>query len=247
MGYILDAIVIVIVILLAVRNSRKKQIRVILETVCYVLAVTAAIPLSIFCSRFVWTEFFRAPMAAKIEMAVKQSPYIVTSKTNLDRMLDELPSTIGNASGSYGIASEENLTTLDSLLIGNLNASPPKIVDIIARPVIEGIFRGVLCVLFFIGALFLLKALAALVENAMEPPDRKSRNVILGGIMGAFKGLVIISLIITAAMLLLPALPFELPIFSPSFLEHSFFFRMLCAQNPIMLFLGDKVYPVVLF
>lgn len=244
MGYVIDILILLFFVLFIVKNSRKTQIRVILETICFAMSAIVAVPISIFLSELCYSNFFRTPLANKISTVVAQSAFIESTTTDTERLLDQLPSIIRNAAHSYQTITEQSTKAIESLLIGDVQYSPVKIVDILAKPVIEGIFRAIFFLVLFCGLLYLFKSLAAFIENIMYTPDRSSYNVVLGSVFGCFKGMIVLMLIITVMQLVLPALPFSIPLVNENSLNGSFLFRMFYDQNAIMLFLGKGIYPI---
>ncbi|MCL2486919.1 MAG: hypothetical protein FWE86_04895 [Oscillospiraceae bacterium] len=244
MGYFVDAGMLIILYLFARKNSHRKQVRVILETVSFVLAAAVAIPCAIFCSSISWNSWFRQPMAKDITAAVMDTPYIISDVPSTARILEQLPQTVQNAAGAYGLSSEENYRRVERNLVGDMRHSPENIADILARPVIEGVLRGVICILFFFAALFLAKALAAFVENMIKSADRGPGNVVLCGVMGVFKGLVILMIFITALQLLVPSLPVTIDLTAPEIMDNSVIYRLFRQNNTVMLFLGGDVFPI---
>ena len=152
------------------------------------------------------------------------------------------PSIIRNATDAYGLRSEENSNSIISLTRGDLSKSHLDIADIMAKPIIEGLFRAVLCLLLFVGVLYLLKSGFAVIENIFGENVRTTHNVALCSLLGVFKGLVVLTLIISSLRLILPCLPVDLPIFSGAFTERSLIYDMMANQNPIIVFLAKGIF-----
>lgn len=243
MGYFIDIAILIILYFFARKNSHRKQIRVILETLSFVLAAAIAVPCAVLFTQFSWVKWFRQPMADAIGTAVTDTPFILSGESNTDRILDQLPKTVQNAADAYQIRSDEKTLAVERNLVGDMSNSSQNIADILARPVIEGVLRGVFCILFFFAALFLVKALAAFFENLFQKSDRGPANVVLCGMMGVFKGLIILMIFICAAQLLVPALPVNVNLMSSEIMDHSVIYRIFCKNNTVMLFLGRDVFP----
>lgn len=243
MGYILDILILLFFMLFVYKNLRKTQLRVLIESIAYVAAAVIAVPLARLSASLVYVQFFRDAMAKRIETTVSQAAYIQSHTSSLDRIFSQLPSAIRNASQAYGLRNQEIADKVESMLIGNVSLSPPKIVDLLVQPVICGIFCAAFYLLFFWGLVYMLTSLGASVENAVYTPDRAAYNTVLGGVLGGLKGIIIMLLIITFLQFIVPALPLGLRTFSSEQLSQSFLFRLFYDQNAIMLFLGKGYYP----
>lgn len=246
MGIILDIVILLVFLLYIVKCYRQPQLRGGLETVAYMVALAMAVPISNIASNLAYVKLFRGAIAHNLDKVVEETRMVSgIHVSNLGRVLDTMPTTVQNAAESYQILTEDNIAAVDKLMTSNTPDAAEQIVDIIARPVIEGIFRSVLCVLLFCGLLYLMKSLAAVFENALYSPERAAQNTVLCAVFGCFKALVVITLAVSVIQLLLPALP-SMPLLNAEVLGNSFLFKLFYHQNILMLFLGQDIYPMTM-
>ncbi|MBP3415291.1 MAG: hypothetical protein J6L81_08865 [Clostridia bacterium] len=243
-GILVDVGIIALFFLFARNNSKRTQITVVIETICNVLSAAIAVPLARLLASLSYESFFRNAIAERIKTVVADAATTTSSTGNIQRLLDSLPNMISYAAGSYQTITDESIKKIDSLLVGDVTGSAGKIVDILARPVVEGVFRATYFVVVFVGALYLLKSLGAFVENMMMNADRGSNNAALGAAMGCIKCAVFITIVIAAMRLCIPTIPEQWQFLSGENLTGSLFFRMFYDQNILMLFLGKGIYPV---
>jgi|GEM_PF-1719493 len=243
MGIIIDILILLLLVRFVIKNYKRPQLRCGIETVCFVIAAALTVPLSIMLSGVAYNMLFREVLADNIAPVVTGGVSLESTVSRFNMILDKLPSVVQNAADSYQINSDENIAQIERLVHSGASDANLSAVDIIARPVIEGIFRGTFCILFFIGLQYLVTAIGAVIENALYTPDRAAQNTVMCGVFGCFKGLVVITVIITALQLILPALP-ELPLLNAETLGKSFIFRMFYHQNVLMLFMGNGIYPM---
>ena len=245
MGIILDILILLVFLLFIVKNTRKTQIRCGLETICFVLSAAFSVPIATVLAELCYSKLFRGALAHNLEPVLLATSKLSGNFSNYDRVMEKMPSVVRFASESYQINTEENIAEVERLVSGSPYDAAELITDIVAQPVIEGIFRAVFCVLFFCGLLYLLKSFASIIENAMYTPDRASQNTVLCGVYGCFKALVTMSVVVAAIQFILPALP-TIPFFNTETFSSSFIFRLFYHQNILVLFLGKGIYPVSL-
>lgn len=244
-GFITDIIAVLFVIWFVRRNKNGKQLRCILETICLVASLIVSVPLANGLAAFVYSKVFREPLARDISGVVEQAAMLANpgETDHVSGLLAKLPSSITNAAESYNTMREENIVSISRIIVSSADDSAQQIVDILAGPIIQGIFRAVFCLILFTGLQYLLKAAASLVENAMYSPDRVEENVLLCGVLGAVKGMIVLSVALCVIRLILPALP-QIPQFDIDLLNGSFLCSMLYESNPLLVFLGEGIYPI---
>ncbi len=243
MGIIIDVLLLLLLARFVIKNYKRSQLRCGIETVCFVIAAILTVPLSIMLSGVGYEMLFREALAKNIAPVVNSGISLESTVSRFYLILDKLPSVVQNAADSYQINSDENIAAVERIVRSGASDANLSAVDIIARPVIEGVFRGTFCVLFFIGLQYLVTAIGAVIENALYTPDRAMQNTVLCGVYGCFKGLIVITVIVTALQFILPALP-ELPLLNTEALSKSFIFRLFYHQNVLMLFMGKGIYPM---
>ncbi len=246
MGIILDIIIILVFALFIVKNYKLPQLRCGLETGAYILSAALSVPISIALSKLAYGKLFRNALAHNIEGVIEETSAISGMHvSNIGRVMEKMPTVVQNAKTSYQILSTENLDAIDRLVSSGASDASLKVVDILAQPVLEGIFRSVFAAIFFCGLLYLTKSLAAVVENALYTQEREAKNTVLCAVFGCVKALVAVTLGVTVIQLVLPTLP-VMPILNAENLGNSFLFRLFYYQNILLLFLGRDIYQVML-
>ncbi|MBE6765523.1 MAG: hypothetical protein E7546_06565 [Ruminococcaceae bacterium] len=243
-GVLVDIAILALFFLYAHKNSKLSQITVVIETVCHFLAAVIAVPLANLLAQLSYKYFFRGAIAERIEGVVAEAANTTSSTDHLKRILDSLPKMVSYAAGSYQTLTEESTEKVNALLRGDVSGSAEKIVDILAGPVVEGVFRATYFVILFCGLLYLTKSLGAFLENMMMNADRGSHNAPLGAAMGCIKCAVFVTIVIACMRLCIPTIPEQWQFLSGENLTGSLLFRMFYDQNILMVFLGKGIYPV---
>ena len=244
LGVLVDILIIGIFILFARKNSKLSQITAVIETIANVLAAVISVPLANLAARFSYNSFFRNAIAERIQAVVDEAVTTTSSTDHIKRILDELPKMVSYAAGSYQILTDENREAVSSLLVGDVSGSSVKIVDILAGPIVQGVFRATFFVIFFCFLLYLFKSLGGFFENVLMNADRGSLNRPLGAAMGCIKCAVFVTIVIACMRLCIPTIPEQWQFLSGENLTGSLLFRMFYDQNALMLFLGKGIYPM---
>lgn len=239
MGIFIDLAIIGLFFLYIRKNRKTTQLRCLMETLCYVFSIVFAIPLSITLSEFSYNSFFRPAIAEKLDKQIVGSK--ITAGYNA--VMQEMPTMVKNAAESYGVATADTKARVDALVNSTSNTAAKEITDIVAKPVIEGVFRAVFFLILFFAFMFLLKAVAATFENLLYTPGRVVINTALCGVFGAFKAMVVLIFTITVIQFMLPAF-WSKPLEMTSFFSTSFLFKLFYHNNVVTLFLGQGIYPM---
>lgn len=245
MGIIIDILILLFFALCIKRNYRKQQLRCGLETLASAIAMFLSVPLSTGAAELMYTMIFRSALAHNLESVVGNSLQSESQISAIARVMNVMPSVITNAAGSYQTTMAVNVAEVERLVNSGVSSAAVQIVDIVAGPVIQGIFRAVFCMVLYWGLSYLLKSLGAVVENLVYTPELAVQNGVLCGVFGCVKGLIALTLAVAVLQLVLPALP-SIPIFNAETLSQSFLFRLFYHQNILMLFLGRGIYPTAL-
>ena len=244
MGIIVDILIVGLFAFYIHKNKKTTQLRCALETVCYIISIALSTPIAIKLSQLAYDSFFRAAIAKKLDKIVSVGSHAYFS-SGYNVVMQQMPSMVKNAAPSYGIMTQENVDRVNTLVRTGSNTSALDITDIVAKPVIQGVFRAVFFIILFFAFLFLLKALAATFENLLYTPDRVTINTALCGAFGAFKAIVVLVFSITVIQFMLPAI-WSTSLETTSIFSSSFLFRLFYHNNVVMLFLGKGIYPVAM-
>ena len=126
------------------------------------------------------------------------------------------------------------------LLAGDLTTATGEIVDIIARPVVDGVLRALFFAIAFAGFYRLMRAFYPTIEAYFYNPDRAAVSPTNGMVLGAGRIVVIFLIILSIIQLVGPVLP-DFILFRPELYSQSFIFKLFSENNLIMLFLGEGI------
>lgn len=242
LGILLDAATICFFIYMYKKAAVKSQLQNIMESLGFMLSAALSVPLGIFLGDFCYTHFFRPVISERIDTLVKTAGDVDSSIDPVARIMTGMPTMVNNAAGSYQTTTGENLRQLNKLLAGDLNSITGEIVDIIARPVIEGLLRALFFGLVFAACYQFFKAFYPTIEAYFYNPDRAAISPTVGMVLGTGKILTVYLIALAMIRLVGVILP-DFILFRAATYRYSFIFGLFNDRNLILLFLGDGIIP----
>ena len=149
-----------------------------------------------------------------------------------------MPTMVNNGARIYNTTTGDSLNQINKILAGDLSNATGEIVDIIARPVIDGVVRALFFAIAFAGCYRLFRAFYPTIEAYFYNPDRAAVSPTNGMVLGAGRVVVIFLIVLSMLQLVGPVLP-DFILFRPSLYSQSFIFKLFSENNLIMLFLGE--------
>ncbi len=220
------------------RCAVKTQLKNAVESLMFAASAFVAVPIGVFLGNFCYSNFFRPVIVDRVETLVTTSADVDTSMNSIERIMSGMPTMVNNGARIYHTISGDNLNQINKLLAGDLSTATGEIVDIIARPVIDGVVRALFFAIAFAGCYRLFRAFYPTIEAYFYNPDRAAVSPTNGMVLGAGKVVVIFLIILSMIQLVGPVLP-DFILFRPELYSQSFIFKLFNENNLIMLFLGE--------
>lgn len=243
LGILLDVATIIFFIYMFKKCSQKSKLKNIVESIIYIISTVISVPIAILAADFSYSSFFRPAITDQVDTLVKTSNDVDASINPIERIMTGMPTIVNNAAEIYETTTGENLKKINKILSGDLSNASGEIVDIIARPVIDGILRALFFAVFFAACYYLFKAFYPTVEAYFYTPDRVAVSPVVGMVLGVGKVMVVFLIAVSMIELICPILP-DFYLFRPSTYNWSFLFKLFCKDNLLMLFLGDNIFPI---
>ena len=221
LGLVLDAAIIAFFIYMFKKCAVKSQLKNAVDSIIFVLSAVVSVPIGVFLGDFCYTSFFRPVIVERVEALVTTSGDVDTSMNSIERTGD-------------------SLNRINMLLAGDLTTATGEIVDIIARPVVDGVLRALFFAIAFAGFYRLMRAFYPTVEAYFYNPDRAAVSPANGMVLGSGRVVVILLIILSMCRLVGPVLP-DFVLFHSELYSQSLIFRLFNENNLIMLFLGEGI------
>lgn len=243
LGILLDVATIIFFIYMFKKCSTKSKLQNAVESIGYIISAAVSVPISVVIADACYKGIFRHTIIDQVDALVRSSNEVDASINAVDRIMTGMPAIVNNGASVYKTTTGENLEKINRILSGDLSNASGEIVDIIARPVIDGVLRALFFAVIFAGCYYLFKAFYPTVEAYFYTPDRAAVSPVICMVMGAGKVLVVFLIALSMIELVGPILP-DFYLFRPSTYNWSFIFKLFCKDNLLMLFLGNGVFPV---
>lgn len=243
LGILLDAAVIVFLIFMFKKCAEKSKLQNAVESMMCVASCIISVPVAVVTADFCYMNFFKQAIVKQVDTLVQTSNEVDASINTIERIMTGMPSIVNNGAGMYKTTSGENLEKINRILSGDLTNATGEIVDIIARPVIDGVLRALFFAIMLAAFYYLFKAFYPTVEAYFYTPDRAAVSPVVSMVLGSAKVMVIFLIALSIIELVGPILP-DFYLTRASSYNWSFLFKLFCKDNLIMLFLGDGIFPI---
>ena len=220
----------------------RSQLQNTVESLGFIASAFVSVPMGTFLGDFCYKNFFRPVIIERVDTLVKTAADVDSSIDPIARIMTGMPSMVNNASSTYQTITGENLRQLNKLLAGDLNSVTGDIVDIMARPVIEGLLRALFFGLAFVACYQFFKAFYPTIEAYFYNPDRAAISPTIGMVLGSGKVITVFLIILSMIRLVGAVLP-DIFIFRASTYSHSFIYGLFSERNLLLLFLGNGIIP----
>ena len=202
MAYILDIAVILIFLLAIFIGYRRGFIKAAIKLVGCVLAVVIAGLLSTAMAGGIFDAF----MSEKIETTIVdqiQAAGTGDAADSLREVADQLPDFVTNALEAYGLGTPDKIiASLEGSLNGSAVSVAETVVAKVVRPVAVALLRTVCFFILFILLMIVVGIVASLVNKVFKFPLLKQVNGVLGAVVGAVEGIVLIFVAVTVVQLM---------------------------------------------
>ncbi len=240
LGIVLDVATILFFMVMFKKCAVKTQLKNAVESLIFISSAIVSVPIGVFLGDFCYSSFFRPVIIDRVESIVTTSGDVDTTLNPVERIMSGMPTMVNNAARIYHTTTGDNLSEINKLLAGDLSTATGEIVDILARPVIDGVVRALFFAIAFAGCYRLLRAFYPTIEAYFYNPDRAAVSPTNGMVLGAGRVVVIYLIILSLVQLVGPVLP-DFVLFRPETYSHSFIFKLFSENNLIMLFLGEGI------
>ena len=187
MSIILDLIIVGIILFFVLSSARKGFVKVLIETVGFVVAIVIAFSVSNPLATATYDKFIEPPVISAISSSVEES----TGEAVDDKVIDAIPDFIVNSSERFGISLDEMKAKLTASASSNttdvIKSASQEVVKPIAVKVIGMVFTLILVIILLI----VVKILARVINKLFSFSIVGKLNQILGGVLGIVKGCII--------------------------------------------------------
>lgn len=209
MNYLIDAVLLVIIVLCIIRSAKKGFVRSLVEAVGLVIALLLAVSCGNYAAQTIYDSSVRPAISSTIEKSF-------TDATN--NALDQLPSFFKQGLDAADISIALDETASDAAL---------RVTDTVVKPIAYNLINSVATVIVFIVLAIVVRFIASFINTRFRGVIFGTANKLLGGCVGAVKGVAIAIVLCYVASFLVSIMGNEASFITSSDINNSYFARTI--------------------
>lgn len=201
MSIILDVILLTVLVAFIFTAAKKGFMRSLLELIAVIVALVMAYQFSPVVAQAAYDNLVEESLIETVETQLDENFNISSSTEKAEIVLESIPSFMTSFASSMGIELEEVKTKITSETFSAENLAT-ELVTKIAQPIVVAALTALFFLLLSAILMFALKWVAGLLSMLFKIPLLGTVNKILGGVLGACKGVMVIIFISTLLKLI---------------------------------------------
>lgn len=196
MSIILDVILVTIFAAFVFTAAKKGFMHTLLELLAVIVALALSYQFSPVVAQATYDEIVEKSLVEAVETQIDETVNISSVTTQAEVLLDSIPGFMASFASSAGVDLDEIKTQISSEKFSSANLAM-ELVDKIAKPIAVGALTVIFFLLLSVVLIFVLKWIAGLLAKLFKLPLIGTVNKVLGGVLGACKGVLVIVFICT--------------------------------------------------
>lgn len=197
MFIVIDIILVAIFALMVFLAAKKGFIKSLLDFVAVIMAFVLAFALSTPVAQAVYDGFVEEIILDAVTAQIDENDFdAVVAAEEVVEVFEELPDAVINLAASIGIDFDKITDEIDFDEIEPTD-SVKRLVRKIGEPLAVRIMSGVFFILLAVIFIIILKAAVIVISKVAKLPVIGQADTLLGGVLGALKGILVIALICT--------------------------------------------------
>ena len=194
MSAIVDIILLIVLFVMILAGIKNGFVRCVLSIVAFTLAFAAAVFLSEPAAQTVYDNFAKEPIESAIAERITDTGTAQTAADSTQAAIDSLPEAVVSAASSLGIDVSQLAEQAGSI---NLNTSDmaAELTDKVARPIALAVLKVLAFAVIFLILNLVLQIVVSVISRLFDLPVLKTFNRTLGGVLGAVKGLLLVTVL----------------------------------------------------
>ncbi len=217
MNYIIDAVLLVIIVLCIIRSAKKGFVRSLVEAV----GIVAALLLAVSCGNYAAQTIYENTVRPAVCSAIEES---FTDAGN--NALEKIPSFIKQGLENTQISTSLNETTSEAA---------NRITDTVVRPIAYNLINSIATIIVFIILLIIVRFISSFINARFKGLIFGTANKLLGGCVGAVKGIALAIVLCYGASFLISIMGDEIGFITTSDISNSYFARTIFAVFNILI------------
>lgn len=226
-GIVLDIVFIGLIILYIFLSYRRGFVRTVVELVGWVLIMYLAFNISQPLAEGIYDRFFFESVSDSIYSTVEGSMGDTAADTT-SQLINTLP---GFVSSMFGVNEDSLHSTVSQAISGGAHAVSDGIMTAAVSPVIIMLIRWIIVALLFGIGMFVVRMIAGALNSLFSFRLVGGLNRFLGGVIGLFKGVLIVFLICIILSFIITVVPDGFGFLNSDFLKSSNIYEYITGFN----------------
>jgi uncharacterized membrane protein required for colicin V production len=201
MSIILDVILLTVLVAFIFTAAKKGFMRSLLELIAVIVALVMAYQFSPVVAQAAYDNLVEESLIETVQTQLDENLNISSSTEKAELVLESVPSFMTSFASSLGIELEEVKTKITSETFSSENLATELVVKV-AQPIVVAALTALFFLVLSAVLMFALKWVAGLLSKLFKIPLLGTVNKILGGVLGACKGVMVIIFISTLLKLI---------------------------------------------
>ena len=228
-GILLDLIVIAIITAFTLISARRGFVRVVIELVGFVVAVTVAFALSAPLADVIYDKMIEPSVISSAEEVSAGTADQITTAA-----WDSLPDWVKDNADSLNISADSFRDKVGETVQNGAGTAAATASQDIIKPVVTNLLGTLFTIILLIILLFVVKILAKLVNKLFSFSVIGKLNRTLGGIVGVLKGVIITLLFCMIVTLIVSLTKDGFLIFTKAAIDRSVLFKFFASFSPFL-------------
>jgi len=226
MGIILDLIIVAIILFVILQSAKHGFVRTFIELAGFILSLMVAVSISGNLAAQIFDNQIGPKISSGIEEKLQKSESSI-----VDSVQESVPAFVVSGAKALNIDIKDiaQQNTGDSI-----SQISDNITQTVAKPIITALLQAILITLIFAVLMFLVRFLAKAINKIFNLPIIGSINKILGGCIGAAKGIVVAVAFCFVLSTIISVTSNGFFVFTKDAVDSSYIFKYICTFNPFL-------------
>lgn len=201
MSIIIDVILLTVFAAFVFTAAKKGFMHSLLELLAVILALVMSYQMSPVVAQAAYDGVVEKSLIKTVEVQLDESLNISSTTAQAEALLDSIPDFMVSFASSAGIEIEDIRAKISSESLSAENLAT-ELVQNIAQPIVVAALTAMFFLILSVILIFALKFIAGLLSKLFKLPLIGTVNKVLGGVLGACKGAMVLILISTVLRLI---------------------------------------------
>ena len=196
MSIILDVILLTVLVAFIFTAAKKGFMRSLLELIAVIVALVMAYQFSPVVAQAAYDNLVEESLIETVQTQLDENLNISSSTEKAEVVLESIPGFMETFADSLGIDTKKMVENMGSFSLSSENLATELVVKV-AQPIVVAALTALFFLLLSAILMFALKWVAGLLSKLFKLPLLGTVNKVLGGVLGACKGVMVIIFVST--------------------------------------------------